>query len=79
MEDRERDPIVAELREFRAQVVAEVGKTPKAISEYVKSKRRAAAKSGRPSPRGKDASPLDEHSEPCRADLRASTKAARKG
>ena len=64
MEETEHDPIMAELREIRAQVVAEVGNDPMAIMEYVKRKRAAAADSGRQPPRGEEASPKDERSEP---------------
>ena len=64
MEETERDPIMAELREIRAQVIAEVGNDPMAIMEYVKRKRAAAAASGRQPPHGEEASPMDEHSEP---------------
>ena len=65
MEDEERDPIMAELREIRAQVVAEVGSDLMAIMEYVKRERAAAAaKSGGQAPRDEKASALDERSEP---------------
>lgn len=64
MEDAERDPIMAELREIRAQMVAEAGNDLMAIKEYVKRKRAAAADSGGQPPRAEDASPLDERSQP---------------
>ena len=65
MEDTERDPIMAELREIRAQVVAEVGSDLMAIMEYVKRERAAAAAdSGGQPPRDENASTLDERSEP---------------
>lgn len=64
VEDTERDPIMAELREIRAQLVAEVGNDPRAIMEYVKRKRAAAAGSGGQPPRGESASALGERSEP---------------
>ena len=64
MNDAERDPIMAELREIRAQMVAEAGNDLMAIKEYVKRKRAAAAGSGGQPPRGEDASPLDERSQP---------------
>lgn len=64
VDDTERDPIMAELREIRAQVVAEVGNDPRAIMEYVKRKRAAAAGSGGQPPRGESASALGERSEP---------------
>ena len=64
VEDAERDPIMAELREIRAQVIAEVGNDPMAIMEYVRRKRAAAADSGRQPPSGEEASPIDERSEP---------------
>ena len=64
MGDTERDPIMAELREIRAQVVAEVGNDPRAIMEYVKRKRAAAAGSGGQPPRGESASALGERSDP---------------
>lgn len=37
-QDKERDPIMAELREIRAQLVARVGSDPMALMEYVKGK-----------------------------------------
>lgn len=56
---------MAELREIRAQVVAEVGSDLMAIMEYVKRERAAAAaKSGGQPPRDEKASALDERSEP---------------
>lgn len=64
MEDTERDPIMAELREIRAQVVAEVGNDLMAIMEYVKRERAAAAASGGQSRRGEDLSTLDKRSDP---------------
>lgn len=64
MEDTERDPIMAELREIRAQVVAEVGNDLMAIMEYVKRERAAAATSGGQSRRGEDPSMLDKRSDP---------------
>lgn len=64
MEDTERDPIMAELREIRAQVVAEVGNDLMAIMEYVKRERAAAADSGGQSRRGEDPSTLDKRSDP---------------
>ena len=64
MEETERDPIMAELREIRAQVIAEVGNDPMAIMEYVKRKRAAAADNGRQPPSSEEASPIDEPSEP---------------
>ena len=65
VEDPRRDPIMAELREIRAQVVAEVGNDPRALMEYVTRKRAAAAAdSGGHPQRGEGASMFGEHSEP---------------
>ena len=62
VEDPGRDPIMAELREIRAQVVAEVGNDPRALMEYVNRKRAAAADSGGQPLRGESASTLGERS-----------------
>lgn len=67
-EDAERDPILAELRQIRAQVVAEAGNDPKAIMKYAGRKRGAAAESGRQSAGGEDASPTDECAQPSRTE-----------
>lgn len=57
VEDTERDPIMAELREIRARMAAEGGNDPMAIMEYVARKRGAAvADSGGQSPPREDAS-----------------------
>lgn len=64
MTDSERDPIMAELREIRARMVAKVGNDPGAILEYVERKRSAAATDGGgQAPPRDDASALDERSE----------------
>lgn len=64
MTDSERDPIMAELREIRARMVAKVGNDPGAILEYVERKRGATATDGGGStPPRDDASASDERSE----------------
>ena len=64
MTDEERDPIMAELREIRARMVAKVGNDPGAILEYVERKRSATATDGGgQTPPRDDASTSDERSE----------------
>ena len=66
MQDEERDPIMAELREIRAQMAVEAGgNDPMTIMEYVRSKRKSPTTDSRGHPlslRRKDASKTDEHS-----------------
>lgn len=64
MTDAERDPIMAELREIRARMVAKVGNDPGAILEYVERKRSATATDGGgQTRRGDEASTSDDRSE----------------
>ena len=66
MQDEERDPIMAELREIRAQMAAEAGGNDiRLIFEYIRSKRKSPTTDSRGHPlslRRKDASKSDEHS-----------------
>ena len=66
MQDTERDPIMAELREIRARMAAEAGGNDiRLIFEYVRSKRKSPTTDSRGFPlslRRKDASKSDEHS-----------------
>ena len=66
MQDEERDPIMAKLREIRARMAVEAGGSdPVKIFEYVRSKRKSPTTDSRGHPlslRRKDASKTDEHS-----------------
>ena len=66
MQDTERDPIMAELREIRARMAVEAGgNDPRKILAYVRSKRKSPTTDSRGYPlslRRKDASKTDEHS-----------------
>ena len=65
MQDEERDPIMAELREIRARMAVEAGgNDPMTIMEYVRSKRKSPTTDSRGHPlvrRRKDASKSEEH------------------
>ena len=67
MQDEERDPIMAELREIRARMAVEAGgNDPVKIMAYVRSKRKSPTTDSRGHPlvrRRKDASKTDEHSQ----------------
>ena len=67
MQDEERDPIMAELREIRAQMAVEAGGSdPMKIVEYVRSKRKSPTTDSRGHPlvlRRRNASKSDEHSQ----------------
>ena len=67
MQDEERDPIMAELREIRARMAVEAGgNDPRTILAYVRSKRKSPTTDSRGHPlslRRKDPSKSDEHSQ----------------
>ena len=66
VQDEERDPIMAELREIRARMAVEAGgNDPRKIMAYVRSKRKSPTTDSRGHPlslRRKDASKSDDHS-----------------
>ena len=66
VQDEERDPIMAELREIRARMAVEAGgNDPRKIMAYVRSKRKSPTTDSRGHPlvlRRKNASKSDDHS-----------------